>query len=233
MSGNNTSTQTTTYAIAGDDDLVLTDATSAGFTVTLPTAVGRKGKQFTIKRVDQTLANAVTIATTSSQTIDGSTTRKLMTQYEFYTVQSDGANWYVTNRDIPSNWTSYTPTFTAFGTVSGVSFAWRRVGSDVQVQGSFIGGTATGSEARMSLPSGLTSSSSLPTLSVAGKGSSAFSSATTFSGMTVLKEASVTYVTFGNETSTTSGYSKNAGTAFGTGGAWSFFASVPITNWEG
>jgi hypothetical protein len=35
----------------------------------------------------------ITLATTSSQTIDGVTTKTLSTQYQSYTVQSNGANW--------------------------------------------------------------------------------------------------------------------------------------------
>jgi hypothetical protein len=67
------STKTTTYTIVTTDDMILADATSGTFTITLPTAVGLLGKQFTIKRIN-TNANNVTIGTTSSQTIDGSTT---------------------------------------------------------------------------------------------------------------------------------------------------------------
>jgi len=50
------------------------------------------GKQYTIKKTDTSL-NVVTVATTSSQTIDGVTTNVLATPYESITVLSDGANW--------------------------------------------------------------------------------------------------------------------------------------------
>jgi hypothetical protein len=65
--------------------------------VTLPTAVGCIGRRYTIKKTDAS-ANAVTIATTSSQTIDGTTTKALSTQYAAYTVQSDGANWQIIDK---------------------------------------------------------------------------------------------------------------------------------------
>ena len=63
-------------------------------TFTLPTSVGATGRLYTIKKVDSS-ANAVTIATTLSQTIDGQTTKPLSIQYDGVQVQSDGANWVV------------------------------------------------------------------------------------------------------------------------------------------
>jgi hypothetical protein len=54
-------------------------------------------------------------------------------------------------------WTAYTPTFVAFGTVSNVAMYWRRVGTDIEVEGRFTCGTSTAGGAAMSLPSGLTS----------------------------------------------------------------------------
>lgn len=88
-------TQTTTYNILNTDVFVRCDATSAPFTVTLPTAVGISGKRFSIKKIDAT-ANLVTIATTSSQTIDGSTTNtSLAMQYKSISIISNGSNYDV------------------------------------------------------------------------------------------------------------------------------------------
>lgn len=66
--------------------------TATGQTITLPTAVGITGREYTIKI---TASGSCTIATTSSQTIDGSTTYSLASQYKYATVVSDGANWIV------------------------------------------------------------------------------------------------------------------------------------------
>lgn len=93
------STKTTTYSITTSDSVILCDATSAAFTVTLPTASGNTGKTFTIKKIDSS-SNIVTIATTSSQTIDGVTTQKLFARYDTSIVQSDGSNWVIINRRI-------------------------------------------------------------------------------------------------------------------------------------
>lgn len=86
--------KTTTYAILASDSGVVCNAGVAGFTVTLPTAVGVSGKRYTIKKsLADSSTNAVTIATTSSQTIDGSTTIDIITSGLCLEVQSDGANW--------------------------------------------------------------------------------------------------------------------------------------------
>ena len=61
-------------------------------TITLPTAVGNSGRFHTIKNSG---TGVITIATTSSQTIDGLTTQSLLTQYSKITVQSTGANWII------------------------------------------------------------------------------------------------------------------------------------------
>jgi hypothetical protein len=87
-------TRTSAYTATTSDHTILCNATTAAFTVTLPTAVGNTGQMYSIKKIDAS-ANAITIATTSSQTIDGVTTRTLSTQYQGVTVQSDGANWHV------------------------------------------------------------------------------------------------------------------------------------------
>ncbi len=68
------------------------EVTATGKTVTLPTAVGCTGRIYTIKL---TASGTGTVATTSSQTIDGSTTYSLSAQYKYVRVQSNGANWLI------------------------------------------------------------------------------------------------------------------------------------------
>lgn len=77
--------------------LVLSDyavnCTSGTFTLTLPTAVGCANKMFVMKNSG---AGLITIATTSSQTIDGNASGALVLyQYDALTVMSDGANWII------------------------------------------------------------------------------------------------------------------------------------------
>lgn len=82
--------KTTTYGILSTDYTI--DCTSGTFTVTLPTAVSITGREYIIKNSG---AGVITVATTSSQTIDGATTYSLPTQYKQVTIQSNGANWLV------------------------------------------------------------------------------------------------------------------------------------------
>ena len=82
-------TVATTYAIGTNDYTVVC---SAAITVTLPSAVGISGRIYNIKN---TSAGTVIIATTSSQTIDGSTTRTIAVTNESVIVQSNNANWIV------------------------------------------------------------------------------------------------------------------------------------------
>lgn len=88
------STKTGNYTITAADSIILADATAGARTMTLPTAVGIPGRQYTIKRINAG-ANTVTVATTSPQTIDGSSTYSLTSQYQKVTIVSDGTNWMI------------------------------------------------------------------------------------------------------------------------------------------
>ena len=80
-------TNTTGGATASTDYVYLCTAT---LTLTLPTAVGNTN-QYSIKNI----GGVTTIATTSAQTIDGSTSATLSIQYGSLTIVSDGANWNI------------------------------------------------------------------------------------------------------------------------------------------
>lgn len=93
-----TKTVTVAYTLVNSDHVILADPTSAAFTVTLPTAVGYFGR-FTITYTGSS-NNLVTVATTSSQTIDGAATVTVGNQasgatYRSVDIVSDGANWRV------------------------------------------------------------------------------------------------------------------------------------------
>lgn len=87
-------TQSGNYAILTTDTTIFVNAASAPVTITLPTAVGVTGKKYNIKKIDSS-ANAVTINTTSSQTIDADTSVIINVQYTSMQVISDGSNWFV------------------------------------------------------------------------------------------------------------------------------------------
>ena len=67
--------KTGTYTLTATDHTI--DCTTGTFTATLPTAVGCTGREYAIKNSG---TGVITVATTSSQTIDGSTTYSLSAQ---------------------------------------------------------------------------------------------------------------------------------------------------------
>jgi hypothetical protein len=100
------------------------------------------------------------------------------------------------NRDY--DWTSYTPTLTGFGSPSVSECFHKRKGSDLFIQCRFTSGTTTATEARLSLPSGLTINSTyIP--SITSKGvyfRNAVGAAAGSKGSAILAEPGVGYVTF-------------------------------------
>ena len=82
--------KTATYTATRAEETI--NCTANSFTVTLPTAVGYEGQKYNIKNSG---TGTITIATTSSQTIDGATTVTITKQYTNVPVQSNGANWIV------------------------------------------------------------------------------------------------------------------------------------------
>lgn len=82
--------KTGTYTATDYDHTI--DCTSGTFTVTLPTAAGITGREYSIKN---TGAGVITVGTTSSQNIDVATTYTLPAIYKYVTVQSTGSAWIV------------------------------------------------------------------------------------------------------------------------------------------
>ena len=80
---------TATYLVKEEDYLI--DVTGNTVTVTLPTAVGVNGQNYVIKNRG---TGVVTVATTSSQTIDGANTKSLNNN-DSIEVISDGSNWII------------------------------------------------------------------------------------------------------------------------------------------
>jgi hypothetical protein len=85
-----------TTAASTDNTLLFTGTTAA--TVTLPDAAICAGRMYSIKNASSTTPLPVlTVATTSSQTIDGTSSWLLTNSKSVLTVVSDGSNWNVTN----------------------------------------------------------------------------------------------------------------------------------------
>ena len=84
----------TLYSVTNNNATILVNHPIAPFGVVLPSASTVVGQQYQIKKIDSS-ANAVTVSTTSSQTIDGNLTYSLATIYKSVTLQSDGSNYYI------------------------------------------------------------------------------------------------------------------------------------------
>lgn len=88
--------KTANYTVAAADDnaLIVADATGGAFAISFPAGL-TAGFSVTIVKSDVS-ANAVTVDTADSATINGANTRSLATQYDVETYTFDGSNWVAT-----------------------------------------------------------------------------------------------------------------------------------------
>lgn len=87
---------TANRTLDGTDYYIGADTTGGVLTVTLPTAVGIEGREYIIKDEGRNAGtNTITIATTSSQLIDGqsASTFNIVAQDGLVRIMSDGQNW--------------------------------------------------------------------------------------------------------------------------------------------
>lgn len=129
---------------------------------------------------------------------------------------------------------AWTPTFTGFGTVTGITaYSWR-VGSVLHFEIRGVTGTTSATEARVSLgfngtDGNVTSASNYPALQVVGNMQNASNTA----NYPVLIEASKTYVTFGIQVAGSyAGLVKRNGDLLsGSSATFSLFGAVRIQGW--
>lgn len=139
---------------------------------------------------------------------------------------------------IITDWISYVPNFTGFGTVSSVSYQWRRVGENIEIQGTFVSGTPTATQGQVSLPTDLlTSSTIVSTSNHYGTWFRQISGGTTNKGGALLLTSSQNYFVFGPHTSfgdagATDSLTNQLGNALvGTGNTVSTSIKFPISGW--
>ena len=146
---------------------------------------------------------------------------------------SNGAGALPTFQSIITDWVAYTPTFTGFGTVSNIQIWSRRVGDTLHIRGRFQTGTPTAVEAQMTLGyagtnSNVTSSSTKIT-SIQLAGMIVFESASFISN--TLIESNKGYITFGYQTTSVAGLTKQTGSGItGAGVVFAIMAEVPISS---
>jgi hypothetical protein len=81
--------------------LYLSNATGGAITVSLPATSTASGLHIAIKKTDSS-ANAVTITANGVETIDGSNTLALSTQYAYAVLACDGTGWDILAQTAPS-----------------------------------------------------------------------------------------------------------------------------------
>ena len=117
--------QTASYALTASDQTVAFSTGSSALAATLPTAVGISGKIYNLVKTD-TGSGTVNLTTTSSQTIGGLASTKILlaSQNDSIQVVSDGSNWQIIemNIDVAMRWSNTsstvtsTPSIVKFGT---------------------------------------------------------------------------------------------------------------------
>jgi len=79
-------------SVADGDYFLTIDASAGNIIINLPPAA--EGRELAVKRMDAT-ANAVTLATTGSDTIDGGGAMSMTTQYQAFTLIAAPGQWCV------------------------------------------------------------------------------------------------------------------------------------------
>ena len=84
------------YTAVHNDGLIVYTSLTSGRTVTLPTSVGVRGKEYIIKDgAGSASTHNITIDGNGSETIDGATTKVISTDYGIVRIRSNGTNWIV------------------------------------------------------------------------------------------------------------------------------------------
>lgn len=135
----------------------------------------------------------------------------------------------------PTGFVAYTPIFTGFGPVSAVSVLSRRVADALELYGKFTAGTATATEARISLGFGgiegnvIADATKNASLRLCGTW---LSSAVGAYVGSMLIEPSAGYLTLGIQNASIAGTAKANGDAISASGrVMTFTASIPIAGW--
>lgn len=124
------------------------------------------------------------------------------------------------------SWTTYTPTYTGLGTVSGSNVRYCRDGAVLHISGYVTSGTATATEARISLPSGLEALTGIHSPSVVGN---VALNLNLTGACYLLAEPETNYLTVSVSSSSTAALTKANGNDFSASGRnISFSATIPI-----
>ncbi len=218
------SSKTANYTATDADEVIYVDGSAGAFAITLHTP--SVNQRLTLVRTDNTRANAVSI----TGTVNGQTDYKLHTQYETYVLEYNTvlAAWLAIAHPCDTQWASYTPTFTGFGTAASIVFRWRRKGSTVEIHGTYNTGTPTGVEGRITLPSDMTAATEA---SIQPAGEFLRAAAVT-AQIRVLIESAVAYMTFSNSSASGELTKATGANVAGTGESVALRATIRINGWK-
>lgn len=88
------STKNGNYTVLTSDNVILANCAAGGVILQLPPAASAIGQAFFFKKIDAT-ANPMTIQADGSELIDGLNAQVTTTQWESFTVVSDGSQYYI------------------------------------------------------------------------------------------------------------------------------------------
>jgi hypothetical protein len=233
---------TANITLDANNDAVLASGSGGTFTITLPSASGNTGKTFFLKRTDSTPTKPIIISTQSNQTIDGGPTLvHLVTQYEEWTLASDGSNWDMLTHEATTKWVTEAGLgFTGFGTLTNANFFSRRHGDSYEVIGNATCGTPTAATAMVFLPSGyVIDTAKLSTQNSTNVGTYNSETSSSVQINTAQQYNYVVYdgstnngLFFGHNTASTA-VTKSTGSGVGISGQVFFLSfKIPISGWE-
>lgn len=84
----------TTYTASVYDRIILANAFSSAFTVTLPAVSGNSGVELYIKKIDSSL-NVVSVDGNALERIDGELIQNVNSQYDTMAIVCDGTGWMI------------------------------------------------------------------------------------------------------------------------------------------
>lgn len=218
--------------LANSDDLILLDASSAGFTFTLHDPSTATKKRYTLV-VNTSSTNQITLG---GYNLNGAS-RKMQTQYETLVIIPNGSTWTVVDHKTNTDKNPYTPTSSFTTNTTPAGYWWREAGFMYgQVVLNFAGApNATNGNA--TLPSGYTMdtgrmiSSSSFAGSFESKGSGLIGgNAKLFFG-TYSSSTTISFRFVSNDQGQTSPVSATSMGTIGAGDELSLVFRVPITDW--
>lgn len=128
-------TKSANYTILTTDanKVLLVDASGGSVALTLPTAVGNTGFQVTVKRIDSTYTNTVTLDGNGAETIDAVANKVLGSLNDVITVVSDGTNFKTVSEERYADIVTKSANYTIIPSDNGKTFRVSASGGSVTI----------------------------------------------------------------------------------------------------